>query len=306
MTPKLSIVIATYNDNVELAETVKSIRATAGDEPEIVVVDDCSSLAVKYLPGVFVVRNSRRLGCGPSRFVGACRATGEYLLIIDSHMRFTAGWYQEALRWLNPMVLHCGSCVALGKEMNPNAGGQYHGATWNFCGPDRANQRLHQVLECVWASEVADETPEIAAIMGACYFISREWFFKLDPLRHLRLWGGDEQELSLKAWLAGGEIRLLKNVRIGHKFREGRVSNNFVMPWHILYNKLFIAHSCLPPELALRLQIHMHKDMSFNIAIKAIRNDWHLVETSQAYNNRLFTRSFDWLIAKFGLAFPAK
>lgn len=311
--PFLSIVIAAYNDNAELGATVGSIRETHEPDIEIIVVDDCSIMPVARIPGISkVVRNARRIGCGPSRYVGARHATGAYLLFVDSHMRFEPGWYMEAAHYLSPRVLHCARCLGLGKDMNVNAPvGQYSGATWNLCGPYKSgpykdNPRFNQILECIWATEREGDNYEIPAIMGACYFINRDWFLQLDALRHLRIWGGDEQELSLKAWLSGGEIRLLKSVRIGHKFREGKVTSSFVMPWHVLYNKLFVAHTCLPTDDAIRLQMKMQREMQFGIALKAIHSDWHLVETARAYNSRIFTRSFSWILERFNLPFPSK
>ena len=302
----LSIVIASYNDNDQLAATVASIRATAPGEVEIVVVDDCSVRPINFIPNIKLARNPRRIGCGPSRFVGAMKASGEYLLICDSHMRFTPGWYEAAMAKLRPKVLHCGRCLGLGVDMNVDtSAGVYSGATWNFCGPDQAFPRIHQVFECVWAPEQAGDDYEIAAVMGACYFLEREWFIQMNPLRHLHLWGGDEQELSLKAWLSGGEIRLLKSVRIGHLFRQGQVSNSFVMPHHVMYNKLFVMHACLPPEMATRLQNKMQRGLQYGIALKNLRDDWHLVETERAYNERIFQRSFQWLLDRFKLPFPS-
>jgi glycosyltransferase involved in cell wall biosynthesis len=308
--PTLSVIIATHNDHVELANTVASIRATSdADRVEVVVVDDSSSIPVAPIERAKLRRNSRRIGCGPSRFVGATMADGEYFLICDSHMRFGDNWYQNAMPLLQPKTLHCGTCVALGKEMNPNVGSPYHGATWNFCGPFRSGKlkddpRYNQVFECVWGEKPTTDESPIPAVMGASYFIHREWFFELDPLRHLRMWGGDEQELSLKAWLAGGEIRLLNTVRIGHLFREGKVSSSYVMPWHVLYNKLFIAHTCLPPELAMRIHAKFQRELQFSMALSAIRNDWHLLETARSYNLKIFEQSFEWYLEAFGLTFP--
>lgn len=321
MKPYLSIVIASYNDNAELAATVASIRSTTpsfNEEIEIVVVDDCSMMPVAFSVGTKVVRNSRRIGCGPSRYVGALHAKGEYLLICDSHMRFSQGWYEAAKDKLRPKVLHCASCLGLGKtsagvdNMNLSApNGVYHGATWNFCGPYRSgpykdNPRFTQVLECIWAPEQAGDDYPIPAVMGAGYFIYRDWFIYLNALRHLRLWGGDEQELSLKAWLSGGEIRMLKAVRIGHKFRDGKVPSSFVMPHHIIYNKLFIIHTCIPPDLAMRMQMKMQRELQYGIALKALHADWHLILTARAYNEQIFESNFQSLLTRFNLHFPSK
>lgn len=321
MKPYLSVVIAAYNDNAELLATVGSIRNTTinfADKIEIVVVDDCSLLPVKWGGSDTIVRNTRRIGCGPSRYVGAMAAKGEYILICDSHMRFAPGWFEAILDQLQPKILYCGSCLGLGKNSagietldvnTPNA--VYYGATWNFCGPYKSgpykdNPRFMQVLECIWMPEQPGDNYPLPAVMGACYFMHREWFIYLNALRHLRLWGGDEQELSLKAWLSGGEIRLLKKVRIGHKFRDGKVPSSFVMPHHIIYNKLFILHTCLPPEMAIQLQMRMQRELQFGIALKALNADWHLVQTARAYNQQIFESNFQSLLTRFNLHFHHK
>lgn len=305
----LSVIIPSYNDNEELAATVKSIRASAGNEPEIIVIDDGSQRQIPQQDGAKVFRNSRRIGCGPSRYVGATYASGEYLLIVDSHMRFLPGWYEAAIGRLQPNVLHCGGIMTVDKAGQPNPDRNYYGATWNFYGPyqggeHKGDPRFNQVLECVWAPQQPQDDYQLAAAMGACYYIQKEWFLHLNALRHLRLWGGDEQELSLKAWLSGGEIRLLKHSRIGHKFREGPMPGTFVMPWHVLYNKLFVAHTCLPVEKAMWLQMKMQRERQFGLALKALHDDWRLVETCRAYNRSIFKQSFQWFLSKFSLAFP--
>lgn len=318
--PVLSIVIASFNE-VDLPNTVASIvNASLGsmDEIEIVIVDDFSSRPVPTALGTVVVRNPSRIGCGPSRYVGAMAAKGKWLLFVDAHSRFALGWFEAWRRncGMASRTLYCGRCLGLGKTdagvMNmdvehPNA--VYNGATWNICGPYRSgphkgNPRYTQVLECVWATEQPGDGYEIPAVMGACYFIEREWFIDLDALRHLKFWSGDEQELSLKVWLAGGEIHLMKSVRIGHVFRSGNVTSRFVMPWHIIYNKLFISWTCLPPEQAKRLEEKLQREPQFRLASRAIQTDYHLVETQRAYNRTIFTRDFYWLAQKFGLALP--
>lgn len=311
MIPFLSIVVASYSDNAELKSTVDSIRATSpADQVEIVVVDDASASALPSIPSVRMTRNTRRIGCGPSRYLGALRATGRYLMFCDSHMRFEPGWFANSDRF-EPKVLHCGSCLGLGVNSagfdnmdvtNPN--GVYFGATFNFHGPDRRKPKETQFLECVWMPEQPGDEYKIPAIMGACYVIQREWFFRLGALRFLRRWGGDEQQLSLKAWLAGGEIRLLKKMRIGHRFRNGPVSSSFVMPGQILYNKLFVIHTCLPPEMANRLLAKIPRSPHLSLALKSIQDDWHLVAIERAYNEGIFERSFQWFLERFALPFP--
>lgn len=302
----LSVVIPSHNDTNECIATVQSIVATT-PSCEIVVVDDCSQQPVPTnLLGARVFRTARRIGVGPARTLGAWRATGKYLLFVDSHCRFSPGWYEAALDVIidRPKTAHCASCMALSRDnmdLSKHAG-CYYGATYNFCGKDKNRPSKNQVFEVVWQPEKPGDDYELPAMMGACYFFPREWFLYLNPLRFLRSWGVDEASMSLKCWLAGGEIRMLKGVKIGHQFRTKGIQQ--IAPWHVLYNKLFSMHTVLPAEMAKLLESKMDRGGLLASAKKALLDDWHLVETERAYNDAVFTRRFPWLLEKFQLSFP--
>ena len=309
---KLSIVVSVCNDHwgkgAELWNTVRSIRETAGSAPEIIVVDDCSATAVGQATSwVTVIHNRHRLGVGPSRHIGACYATGDILLITDSHMRYTPGWYEQVVRRVQdrPHTLHCATCLGLDSNNmdvnHPNA--EYHGATLNVHGPDRANRSQMQTMEVVWntAGNTEDDC-ELPAVMGACYFIPRKWFLELEPLRFLRGWGGDELMLSLKAWLSGGDVRLMKNVRIGHKFRLENERPVALWPESVLaWNKLFAARTLLPSPLAERVEGFLKVPQA---TLDFARESAGLIATEQARNRRLFRRDFYWFCEKFRIKMP--
>lgn len=133
-TMSLSIIIASLNDQEETLATIQSIRATAGDEPEIILVDDCSGTSMardwrfRNHLNLKLVSNSLRCGCGPSRHIGALHATGDWLLITDSHMRFTDGWLDNWVTASRSIPLDkvfstvlCATCLGLDKNhMDPN------------------------------------------------------------------------------------------------------------------------------------------------------------------------------------------
>lgn len=306
----LSVVIPVHNDDVEVHATIKScIETTLGNnDVEILVVDDCSSQPVvsREYRNTRILRNARRIGCGPSRYVGACLARGMWLLFVDSHMRFSEGWYETWQRecGMNGEAIYCGSCIGL-DESNMDlskAKQQYFGATWNFAGPDRNKPKQMQVFECIWRERPAGYDKELPAIMGASYFATRDFFLRCGALKNLRSWGGDEQELSLMAHMAGEGCFLLENVRIGHKFKKGGL--NKIQPWEPIYNKLYVIHTCLPPHLAKRLIDRLPRGGALTTAMQAIYRDWHLVESKRAYNGTIFIKKFEWLLDRFKLDFP--
>ena len=68
------------------------------------------------------------------------------------------------------------------------------------------------------------------------------------------MYGSDEPYISLKVWLEGGDCILLKNIEIGHIFRDK--FPYIVNDKDTVYNKLLIAETLLPNE---------HKDLVYNI-----------------------------------------
>jgi len=334
MTPPLSIVMASHNDADQTVITLSSIRETAPDDVEVIVVDDCSATPLKHYvqedEHTKLVTNRYRCGCGPSRHIGASHATGEWLLIVDSHMRFKRGWFEcwEQINkcdlngsppvWRSgpPTTIFCATCCGLDTDHMDvnNPVSEYQGATMNFHGPDRhAKVPKDQVFEATWlpSKPVIEDGAEIPAIMGACYFISRDWFFHLGALRFLRTWGCDEQMLSLKSWLAGGSVRLAKLVKIGHKFLiDGKERQKFgVPPGHVLWNKFFAINTLLPREPAGRLSalvasVYGREAHDLEAATRMYRDDYHLIAQEREYNRSIFTRDLAWYCKRFGIPMP--
>ena len=303
----LSIVIPSRDDTPECIATAQSARATA-PEAEIVIVDDASRAPVPSNIGTQVIRMERRIGVGPARTVGALRSGGAYVLFVDSHCRFMPGWYENALKTIvgREKTVHCASCLGLAPgEMDMSAAkGPYFGATFNFYGQDKNKPNRRQVFESVWLPEQPGDDYELPAVMGACYFWPREWFLRLNPLLFLRSYGVDEQTMSLKCWLAGGEIRMMKSVKIGHQFRK--IGLQLGEAWHQLYNKLFAIRTILSPPHSTILESKIQKDGLFSVARREIFRDWHLVAVEQDFNRSIFTKEFPWYINKFGISFPEK
>lgn len=317
MTPELSIVITACNDATELVATINSIRATAGDAPEILVVDDGSANAVtfimqpEWLRGAKVITNAFRCGVGPSRHIGVQHATGKWVLIMDSHMRLPLHWYEKTMCRIQGKDKTLYSCSMLGLDKDhldlDNPKQVYHGATLNLCGKDPNDPKATklQVLEAVWNKPPAPEDDaEILLPMGASYLCRRNWFLELDPLRFLRGWGSDEVMLGLKAWLSGGEVRLLKSVRIGHIYTHQK-DKKFRVPLGLpTYNKLFSIHTLLPRDLARDLEgkLKENTDASdWTEAYRLMRDNWGLFESERLRNQRMFTVDFMDLLKRFSL-----
>lgn len=263
--PPLSIIIPVLNDQDELVETVKSIRATAPMAIEIIIVDDGSETPAVVPPelDVRLFRNESRVGCAPSRHIGAGKAEAPHLLFIDSHMRFKGGWWGKLKKHIaaKPEAAWCCKCLGLSNwvdgvddkgapvkvsnmDVNQPKGGIYAGAVMNFDGPDphhpNESRTYKQVFEGNWANPIIETGKEVPCMMGACYVVPKALFFKIGGLFGLRKWGSDEPYLSLKIWLSGGEILMAADVEIGHKFRTEDEVNKapyVTQVWEIYFSK---------------------------------------------------------------------
>jgi len=304
----LSIVINNYADQEECDATIQSIRETGPDGVDVVVIDDGSPERYVCKDGsARVFRCERRIGCGPSRALGIRRAKHDWVLIIDSHMRFVPGWY-DAVRHAQKEphnVVWCGQCLGLRPGMMDvsKATSRYNGATLLFTGPDTNSPGRWQVLEGKWAPQEPGDCYPLASIMGACYLSHRSWYLYIDALGWLKKWGVDEQSLSIRTWMLGGECRMLGGLRVGHQFRARSFHTN---PTGCqIYNKLRLAKVCFPEEAFQRIlsdiskQYRMPGDTAQ--ARKWLELDAPQIEVDRAFIEENTRLRFEGFLDKFGL-----
>jgi glycosyltransferase involved in cell wall biosynthesis len=305
----ISIVIPVRNDQEEANATIASIRATAGNEPEIVVIDDGSDKPLTLDHDDIVFRRVEgRCGVGGSRHLGSILSSRENILLLDSHCRFEPGWYEEACRRIKdyPQTIWTTTCVGLNAANMDIATSNkfYNGATLNLFGENHNKPEDMQFIEAKWVpGSFYKDGDEIACLLGGAYFMRRDFFFKIGGSKMLNQWGSSEPHLSLKAWLAGGDCRLMKTVRIGHQFRTATTYTS--KRASLLFNKMMIAMTLFPEEAAefivRKLEQHTKPTSDLMIAKNLIKGEQRHIECDRAYNQAVFTRDLDWYLEKFKL-----
>jgi glycosyltransferase involved in cell wall biosynthesis len=307
----ITIIITCLNDSAECLRTVQSIRSNSPDSVQIVVVDDGShpKLALPADLRADILRKQGTEGVGPGRHSGALRAITPLIMFVDSHMRFSPGWYSRAIpaALSQPHTAFCCTCVSLRPENTDlqEVTDDYFGGTWNFYGKDANDSRKRQVFEAVWARGPQPESEyEVSALLGANYIMHRERYLCLGGLQYLQYWGGDEQLLSLKFWLSGGSVRLLKDVRIGHICQQGLRRGFGVPPWAPEYNKLFIMRTILPPKVALELDRLMGHHPHVDMARCRLASMGAAICRERELNQQMLPREFRWLLDRFSLSCP--
>lgn len=292
---KLTVIIPFLNEGQEIYETLVSIRHTTSSRVDILLVNDYSNDQydyeewAKYFDASYI-RNDYRKGVAESRNIGVRNIQTEYFLIIDGHMRFYDDQWVEKLLSnleLDERAIYCCKCRPLNIQGNliPNkpSFGAYVGMDNQALLPQWIREDIHPDEKVV----------KIPCILGASYAGAKSYWEYLKGLKGLLNFGYDETYLSIKVWLEGGYCYLLKDIEIGHKFRD-TPPYSFDQP-KILFNKLLILETLFPED---------HKERIYNMIRKesgALFRDAQMIYLDyldeigrlRSYYDGIWTRDFD-------------
>ena len=228
--PKVSVVVITHNEGLNLRLTVENLQDTLPPNGEIVVVDDRSSdgstdFLAQAQSRVSVVRPGRRLGISQARNYGANRTSGQIIVFCDAHLCFPRHWHHLMMELLeDPRIGGVAPCISDWDAMHRRGFGL------RPSGPD---------LDVTWLSCKGNDPYPVPLLPGACIAMRRDTFQAtggFDP--GLIRYGVEDHELSLRFWLLGYELWLVPSVVVAHQFRE----LPYAVPWRtVIHNRLRLA-----------------------------------------------------------------
>jgi hypothetical protein len=200
---KPAVIIPWRQGETELQTTIESATTSIGKGATIYPVEDTT-----------------RAGPARTRDRGIEAAAGaDVVLLLDAHMIFEGDVLRRMARYvaqhgglLCPKCYHNPECSFAGTH--PSGASYYAGATIEYMGRDQNGQ---QALVWKWATDL---TPgPRPCVGGGCYVFRRDWYMDAGrPLAALPGWGGDEEALSISAWLSGSEPRVFDG-RVAHRWR---------------------------------------------------------------------------------------
>jgi glycosyltransferase involved in cell wall biosynthesis len=244
---KLTIVIPFLGEGDEVEKTVASIKATATGSPAIILINDGStdgydyrSVADRY--GCRYVEHATRQGVAASRDEGVQLAETPCVLLLDAHMElYGSGWDKRIVALLKerPRAVLCSRSEPLtdDRKLKHAAGGKKSGgALLDLSQPRYA-------FKAKWSyTDSAPDIPlaPIGCILGAAYAVRRDYYLKLHGLHGLRSYGFDEELLSLKVRMSGGECLLVKDWTTGHIYGRKARRAFVIYTRDSLYNQLMI------------------------------------------------------------------
>jgi len=259
--PSASVVIVFHNEHISVL--LRTVHSVLNHSPprfvsQVILVDDASmhnkerfykkhwlrlqeelTEYCKHLPKVLLVRLAERRGLMVARMEGAWRATGDVLIFLDSHVEATPGWIEPLLARVKQgsqhVVLPRVDSIGNDNLVYGHAGGlSVISFSWTL------GQQPWSGAEQFGPD---DTTMQMSPIMsGGLFAHDRRFFLRLGGYdQDMRLYGGEETEISFRIWMCGGKIEHAPCSHVGHIFRssdfwEGQV---YVVPGgEIARNKL--------------------------------------------------------------------
>ncbi|KAK7486207.1 hypothetical protein BaRGS_00022530 [Batillaria attramentaria] len=233
--PEASVIIIFHNEAWSVL--LRSVHSVLSRTPqhllrEVILVDDHSTFEHlkepldKYWEGerrVKIIHAAKREGLIRARLLGYQVATAPLLVFFDSHIECFPGWYEPLADRIasNPNITVYPSIETIDAET--------FRVTINHK-PDQVGTFRWRDLTFQWYLMTPDMQGTItsyaqplrsATMPGGLFAIDHDFFTYLgtyDPL--LDYWGGENIEISFKAWMCYGSVELVPCSHVGHIFRR--------------------------------------------------------------------------------------
>ncbi|MBU3129344.1 glycosyltransferase [Clostridium tagluense] len=293
----ISIIIPCKNEVNNIKWTIDSLLESKNHlKCEIIVVDDASTdgsteflksyiSEEKYRDIVLIMTNN--IGAAAARNMGAKVAKGKYLFFFDAHVKVPDIWADNLIDTLEKAKASLvAPCIADITDISLAGYGQ----TWN------------DEFKITWFSKKPKDGDEIPLAGGAALGITREAFDKIGGFDHLfQVWGREDEEICLKAWLYGYRMVINPDVIVQHLFRKSHPYKVTVA--NVTYNTICLACSHFKMERLKKVMDVARRDYYFfNAAGEIDRNSGLIVSQRNKY---AIERVYDdeYFFEKFNILF---
>ncbi|CAO1428320.1 unnamed protein product [Diamesa serratosioi] len=233
--PTVSVIIIFHNEvKSVLLRTIHSVINRTPPEllHEVIIVNDKSTEPELYEPLetyvhehfgglVNIINLTERKGLIVTRMEGARAATGDVLVFFDSHVEVQNNWLPPLLEpiALNrrigtlPIVDYFDSDTFAYNEIALNFFGSRGVIDWFL--------DFHELSKLPKDIEVPLKPFPNPIMLGCAFAIDRKFFFELGGYdEELKIWNGENYELSFKLWLCADGLFTVPCSRVVHSFRN--------------------------------------------------------------------------------------
>ena len=220
----LTVVVVTYNSAVAIEQTLASVRdAVSHLDSEIFVIDNASSdgsasVAERILGHQgMVVRMSEDLGYGTGINVGARRARGRFLLMMNDDVIVTSASIDRLIATLeeHPTIAMVGPLLC-----HPDGSPTYSMYRWAPGWRDELAKVLDRLMGTVVRTTVPDgvDVVEVGVLFGACALIEAEFFRSIGGFNEVFFLYGEDLDLSRRIVSLGRDVAVdTRAVAIHHQ-----------------------------------------------------------------------------------------
>ncbi|OWR48907.1 polypeptide N-acetylgalactosaminyltransferase 3 isoform 1 [Danaus plexippus plexippus] len=299
--PTASVIIVFHNEAWStLMRTVMSVILRSPDMllKEIILVDDASERkylgkelddAVANLDKVVILRSLNRTGLVGARLMGAKTATGNVLVFLDAHCEVTKGWLEPLLDragsddvFICPHIdLLSDDTLAYTKSIDAHWGAFSWRLHFRWLMP--SNEIMMN------KSRYPSKPFPTPAMAGGLFAVRKSLFWRLGGYdEEMSIWGGENLELSWRAWQCGARVEITHCSRVGHIFRR-----------HSPYKYPGGVFKVLNTNLARAATVWMDEwadfFFKFNPSVAAIRDTQNVANRIELRKN-LKCKSFKWYL----------
>lgn len=251
--PSVSVAIATFNEGPDLEATIATVYASKYPPREVIVCDDNSEedpaprlASWSGRPGFTYLRNRRRMGSGATKARALSVATGDLLIVLDSHMRPHWEWLNQVVQAhvTHPNAILCAESVGFKQPSSS----EFYGRGAYF---DPANPYKHGAHTVSWQPPHLLEDgpyPRIPAMHGGCYVFPAYQLKVIGGYApELQGWGYEEEWIAMRAAMLGVETRLISGCPIAHQYdrnlhrRPAEPDEVKDQGWEPIYNRHAVA-----------------------------------------------------------------
>jgi GT2 family glycosyltransferase len=286
--PEVSVVVVARNEGDLVAATVEQLCDTLPEPNEILVVDDGSDDGStdrwEAHSRVRLIRVSG-LGVARGRNLGATRTTGRVLVFADAHLTIPDGWWEPLVAAVTPPEVG-GASPVISNSTDPSLVG--YGL--RFTGFD---------LDVEWLPRLGSE-PYPVPIMPWCFGAMRRDVFEATGGFDAGLlqWGSTDNEISVRLWSLGYELRIVPGLEVAHVFRDQRP---YPIEWTpVLHNILRLAVVHFEPDRVARVVQALGHHPDFAAAMTRVVTSDAATRRREMASRRV--RDSEWLFQDFATA----